>query len=600
MEVFERLGLAIFQAIAEGDLGLVRDWGRASVARVVGSNASVIVPKDPRESLMRFFVLRRSYFDYDALSMLQLSDESASIGVEYGMSPLAERAAAVQTMGFFEGLIGLAGARDVHAEFIESSWRGDRQTIIGFGWQSAAAANSHRPLAGARRGKRRYPHPSGGVAAARTRARREEAAMSVDLSVEFTGIRFENPFLLSSAPPTESESNILRAFEAGWGGVVTKTIGLHPVVNVAGPKTKFLRANAEAGTLSMNKGRAGALHSSWNWELISDKTLDWWAPRIRRIKQAFPDRVLIASIMAGSGSDKELDHWRTLARACQDEGADGFELNLSCPHMDREDMGSNIGKDQKLCSVVTQVVKEVAKVPVWAKLTPSTTDIVVEAGAAFRGGADAVVSSNTYPSLPLIDAETLEFEMNVDGLVSSGGLGGPAILPQSIAKMAQMTRAFPDKALLGDRRHLRLLARPQLLPPRLRHGAGLHRGHAGPRRGTDRLKTLSRGCARSWRRRATRGWRSSAGSAATAWSGIRRSAGPRTRTTRAATSRRKATPRRQRPRGRPARLSSVAESAVPERCRCRDDDGTLGSRSAGSGPGPESTGTSGTPETESV
>src|SRR5688500_18110431 len=273
--------------------------------------------------------------------------------------------------------------------------------------------------------------------------------MSVDLSVDFTGIRFANPFLLSSAPPTESESNILRAFEAGWGGVVTKTIGLHPVVNVAGPKTKFLRANAEAGTLSMNKGRGGALHSSWNWELISDKTLDWWAPRIRRIKQAFPDRVLIASIMAGSGSDKELDHWRTLARACQEEGADGFELNLSCPHMDRQDMGSNIGKDQKLCSVVTQVVKDVAKVPVWAKLTPSTTDIVVEAGAAFRGGADAVVSSNTYPSLPLIDPESLEFEMNVDGLVSSGGLGGPAILPQSIAKMAQMTKAFPEESFSG-------------------------------------------------------------------------------------------------------------------------------------------------------
>jgi dihydroorotate dehydrogenase len=273
--------------------------------------------------------------------------------------------------------------------------------------------------------------------------------MAVDLAVNFTGIRFTNPFLLSSAPPTESESNILRAFEAGWGGVVTKTIGLHPVVNVAGPKTKFLRANADAGTLSMNKGRAGALHSSWNWELISDKPLDWWAPRIRRIKQAFPDRVLIASIMAGSGSDKELDHWRTLARACQDEGADGFELNLSCPHMDRQDMGSNIGKDQKLCSVVTQVVKEVATVPVWAKLTPSTTDIVVEAGAAFRGGADAVVSSNTYPSLPLIDPETLEFEMNVDGLVSSGGLGGPAILPQSIAKMAQMTKAFPEGSFSG-------------------------------------------------------------------------------------------------------------------------------------------------------
>jgi hypothetical protein len=145
MAVFERLGLAIFQAIAEGDLGLVRDWGRASVARVVGSNESVIVPGDARESLMRFFVLRKSFFDYEALSMQQLSDESASIGVEYGMSPLAERAAAVQTMGFFEGLIGLAGGRDVHAEFLESSWRGDRQTIVGFTWRPAASATPVRP-----------------------------------------------------------------------------------------------------------------------------------------------------------------------------------------------------------------------------------------------------------------------------------------------------------------------------------------------------------------------------------------------------------------------------------------------------------------------
>ena len=273
--------------------------------------------------------------------------------------------------------------------------------------------------------------------------------MGVDLSVTFTGIRFANPFLLSSAPPTESESNILRAFEAGWGGVVTKTIGLHPVVNVKGPKTKFTRTQPGTGVLSMNRGREGVLHSSWNWELISDKTLDWWIPRLERIKKAHPQRVLIASIMAGSGSDKELDHWRTLARACQDAGADGLELNLSCPHMDREDMGSNIGKDQQLCSFVTQVVKEVAKVPVWAKLTPATSDIATEAGAVFRGGADAVVSSNTFPSLPLIDQETLEFEMNVEGLVSSGGLGGPAILPLSLAKMSEMTRAFPGKSFSG-------------------------------------------------------------------------------------------------------------------------------------------------------
>src|ERR1700720_2924255 len=138
--------------------------------------------------------------------------------------------------------------------------------------------------------------------------------MALDISTMFTGIRFENPFLLSSAPPTESESNILRAFDAGWAGVVTKTIGLHPVVNVAGPKTKFLRADTDSPRLSMKKRPGSALHSSWNWELISDKTLDWWIPRLGRIKKAYPDRVLIASIMAGSGSDKELAAWQTLAK----------------------------------------------------------------------------------------------------------------------------------------------------------------------------------------------------------------------------------------------------------------------------------------------
>src|SRR6059036_274442 len=143
-----------------------------------------------------------------------------------------------------------------------------------------------------------------------------------DLSTMFTGIRFENPFLLSSAPPTESDANIMRAFEAGWGGVVTKTIGLHPVVNVKGPKTKFLRADADSYKLSMKRRPNTALHSSWNWELISDKAIDWWLPRLERIKKAYPNHVLIASIMAGSGNDKELTNWQELTRMCQDAGAD--------------------------------------------------------------------------------------------------------------------------------------------------------------------------------------------------------------------------------------------------------------------------------------
>ena len=270
-----------------------------------------------------------------------------------------------------------------------------------------------------------------------------------DRSVTFTGIKFDNPFLLSSAPPTESENNILRAFEAGWGGVVVKTIGMHPVVNVVGARTKFFRTTVADNRVSMQKRDGAALHSSWNWELISDKGLDWWVPRIERIKKSYPTRVVIASIMAGSGSDKELQAWQSLTKACQDAGADGIETNYSCPHMDRKDMGSNIGKDEVLCSSVTEAVKEVAKIPVWTKLTPATGDIVVEAAACFRGGADAIVSSNTFPSLPIIDPDTLEFEVNVDGLVSSGGLGGPAILPLSLANMVKMTQAFPDRAFSG-------------------------------------------------------------------------------------------------------------------------------------------------------
>ena len=270
-----------------------------------------------------------------------------------------------------------------------------------------------------------------------------------DLSTVFTGIRFENPFMLSSAPPTESESNIMRAFEAGWGGVVTKTIGLHPVDNVKGPKTKFIRADADSYKLSMKRRPNSALHSSWNWELISDKPMDWWVGKLSSIKKAHPKGVLVASIMAGSGNDKELHNWQTLTKACQDEGVDALELNFSCPHMDRVDMGSNVGKDKVLCSVVTQAVKEVATIPVWVKLTPATANIVEEAEASFRGGADAISSSNTFPSLPLIDPETLEFEINVDGYVSSGGLGGPAILPLSLAKMAQLTMAFPKGSFSG-------------------------------------------------------------------------------------------------------------------------------------------------------
>src|SRR3989304_4035837 len=124
--------------------------------------------------------------------------------------------------------------------------------------------------------------------------------MSTHRSVTFTGIKFENPFLLASAPPTESESNILRAFEAGGGGGVTKTIGVHPVVHGKGPKPNFRRSAPATGRISM-KNRQGAIHSSWNWELISDKPLDWWIGRLSRVKKAHPTKGPVASPLAGGG-----------------------------------------------------------------------------------------------------------------------------------------------------------------------------------------------------------------------------------------------------------------------------------------------------------
>ena len=302
--------------------------------------------------------------------------------------------------------------------------------------------------------------------------------MGIDLSVSFTGIRFENPFMLASAPPTESESNILRAFEAGWGGVVTKTIGMHPVVNVAGPKTKFLRHNPESATLSMNRGRTGVLHSSWNWELISDKPLDWWLPRIRRIKTAFPHKVLIASIMAGSGSDTELDHWRTLATACQDAGADGLELNLSCPHMDRADMGSNIGKDHAMCSFVTQVVKEVATRP---RLGEADARDQRHRRRGRSGLSRGRRCDHVFEHLPITAARGSRDARvrNARGRLCVERRDGRPRHPAAVAR--EDGAAHPRlsrQGVLRDWRHLRLRTRAQLFPARVRHRPGVHGGDA--------------------------------------------------------------------------------------------------------------------------
>ena len=273
--------------------------------------------------------------------------------------------------------------------------------------------------------------------------------MANRLATTFTGLEFVNPFILASAPPTESKRKIMKAFEAGWGGVVTKTIGLHPVENVAGPRTIFQRASGQTPYVSRMKRSDTVSHSSWNWELISDQPLEMWLPDLEDIKSNYPDRMLIASIMAGAGSEEEMDNWRKLASACVDAGCDAIELNMSCPHMDRKDMGANIANDEDIIKSILAAVKSAVTVPIWVKLTPATSKLVDAAGAAYEAGASAISLCNTFPSLPLMDPETMKFEVEVDGLVTSGGLGGLAILHQALQRVSDISKAYPDQAISG-------------------------------------------------------------------------------------------------------------------------------------------------------
>lgn len=273
--------------------------------------------------------------------------------------------------------------------------------------------------------------------------------MANELTTHFTGLEFVNPFVLASAPPTESKAKILRAFDAGWGGVVTKTIGLHPVENVAGPKTIYQRTSETKPYVSRMKRPDTVSHSSWNWELISDQPLDLWLPDLEEIKTTYPDRMVIASIMAGAGSQEEMENWQKLAKAVVNVGCDAIELNLSCPHMDRKDMGANVANDEEIITSILNAVTSAVDVPIWVKLTPANSSLKDGAAAAYAAGAASISLCNTFPSLPLMDPETMKFEVEVDGLVSSGGLGGLAILHQALQRVNDISSAFPDKSISG-------------------------------------------------------------------------------------------------------------------------------------------------------
>ena len=269
------------------------------------------------------------------------------------------------------------------------------------------------------------------------------------LATTFTGLKFVNPFILASAPPTESKRKILKAFEAGWGGVVTKTIGLHPVENVAGPKTIYQRSSEIKPYVSRMKRSDTVSHSSWNWELISDQALEIWLPDLEEIKKSYPDRMVIASIMAGAGNEEEMKNWQKLARACIGVGCDAIELNMSCPHMDRKDMGANIANDEDIIKEILKAVTTAVDVPIWVKLTPSTSKLVDAAKVAYNAGGSSISLCNTFPSLPLMDPETMKFEVEVDGLVTSGGLGGLAILHQALQRVSDISKACPDGSISG-------------------------------------------------------------------------------------------------------------------------------------------------------
>ena len=253
-----------------------------------------------------------------------------------------------------------------------------------------------------------------------------------DLSSEFLGIKSPNPFWLASAPPTDKEYNVVRAFEAGWGGVVWKTLGEDPnVVNVNGP-------------------RYGAMYSSDrtligfnNIELITDRPLQINLDEITRVKRAWSDRAVVVSLMVPC----EEQSWKDILRKVEDTGADGVELNFGCPHgMSERGMGAAVGQVPEYIQMVTEWCKQSTQMPVIVKLTPNISDIRAPARAARAGGADAVSLINTINSIISVNLDTMSPEPTIDGWGSHGGYCGPAVKPVALNMVAEIAR---DPATAG-------------------------------------------------------------------------------------------------------------------------------------------------------
>src|SRR5579872_518901 len=233
-----------------------------------------------------------------------------------------------------------------------------------------------------------------------------------DLSSNLAGIKSPNPFWLASAPPTNSGYQVMRAFEAGWGGAVWKTLGT-PIVN----------GTSRFAGLNYKQNRMVAMN---NIELITDRPLEDNLREIAECKRAFPDRAIVVSLMEICDQHA----WHELVKRVQEVDIDGFELNFGCPHgMNERGMGSAVGQHADLIAQVSEWAKEAARVPVIVKLTPNITDIRWAARAASQGGADAISLINTINSIIGVDLQSWNPIPHVDGKTSHGGYCGPAVKP---------------------------------------------------------------------------------------------------------------------------------------------------------------------------
>ncbi len=248
-----------------------------------------------------------------------------------------------------------------------------------------------------------------------------------NLHTNFAGIQSPNPFWLASAPPTDKAYNVNRAFEAGWGGVVWKTLGEAgpPVVNVNGPRYGAL-LTPDRRLLGFN-----------NIELITDRDLELNLTEITQVKRDWPDRAMVVSLMVPC----EEASWKAILPRVADTGADGIELNFGCPHgMSERGMGAAVGQVPEYIEMVTAWCKQYSKLPVIVKLTPNITDIRQPARAAKRGGADAVSLINTINSIMGVDPATLTMSPSTGGRGSHGGYCGPAVKPIALNMVAEIAR----------------------------------------------------------------------------------------------------------------------------------------------------------------